>query len=114
MIVTSLLTLLPLVSLPLSLAAPASTPPPLRKRDTAPIYDGSQVTGKTYDYIIVGGGLSGVVLAARLTEDSSKSVLVVESGYNEENNNVVTGELDCWSLPCDGADDRRFEIPAIV
>lgn len=72
---------------PLAFAAPSL---PIQKRDTSPIYDGSQVSGKTYDYVIAGGGLTGVVLAARLSEDSSKTVLVVESGYNEENNRDVT------------------------
>jgi len=81
----ALVALLPLTALP-TYAAPAT------KRDTAPIYDGSQVNGKTYDYIVVGGGLTGVVLAARLTEDAGRTVLVVESGYNEEANSVVTGE----------------------
>lgn len=82
-----LIALLPLTALPtVILAAPAT------KRDSAPIYDGSQVNGKTYDYIVVGGGLTGVVLAARLTEDAGRTVLVVESGYNEEANSVVTGE----------------------
>ena len=31
----------------------------------------ANVTGKTYDYVIVGGGLSGLVVANRLTEDPS-------------------------------------------
>ncbi|KAF2464125.1 choline dehydrogenase [Lindgomyces ingoldianus] len=34
----------------------------------------------SYDYIIVGGGTSGLTVADRLTEDSTKTVLVVEFG----------------------------------
>ncbi|KAH8671782.1 choline dehydrogenase-like protein [Tricladium varicosporioides] len=35
---------------------------------------------QTYDYIIVGGGISGLTVANRLSEDSKKSVLVIEDG----------------------------------
>ncbi|TCD71169.1 hypothetical protein EIP91_012117 [Steccherinum ochraceum] len=38
------------------------------------------VVNKTFDYIIVGGGTAGLTLAARLTEDATRSVLVLESG----------------------------------
>jgi choline dehydrogenase len=34
----------------------------------------------TYDYVIVGGGSAGCALAARLTEDASTRVLVLEAG----------------------------------
>ncbi|KAF3043720.1 hypothetical protein E8E12_008495 [Didymella heteroderae] len=35
---------------------------------------------QTYDYIIVGGGATGFVVAKRLTEDYNKTVLIIENG----------------------------------
>src|SRR5439155_26982060 len=37
----------------------------------------------TYDYVIVGGGSAGCALAARLTEDASTRVLVLEAGRTD-------------------------------
>lgn len=102
---------LSLPALALARAAPWHT-----KRNTEQIYDGALVGGKTYDYVIAGGGLGGVVLAARLSEDSSKTVLVIEAGYSEEHNSVVTGECSAMHQSPFTADLRLrcISIPGCV
>ena len=42
-----------------------------------------------FDYIVVGGGLAGSVLTARLSENASKRVLVIETGTASPNNLFV-------------------------
>ncbi len=48
--------------------------------------DPSTASGQTFDYIVVGGGLTGITVAARLAENSSVTVLVIEAGNDDRNN----------------------------
>ena len=40
---------------------------------------------KGFDYVIVGGGTSGCVLAARLSEDAAARVCLIEAGGKDTN-----------------------------
>jgi hypothetical protein len=44
-----------------------------------------------YDYVVVGGGTAGSVVAARLADDITKTVLVLEAGPSQNSTTDIPG-----------------------
>lgn len=53
-----------------------------------------EFTSQQYDYVVIGGGTAGCVVAARLTENPNITVGVIEAGQNRmDDANVATPSL---------------------
>ncbi|EKG20738.1 Glucose-methanol-choline oxidoreductase [Macrophomina phaseolina MS6] len=89
----------------------------------------AQVVGRdvslqdSYDFVVAGGGTSGLTVADRLTEDPNITVLVIEYGPldKHEDSVLVPGLLDLdttpyWfnltSAPQEGLNNKTFRVPA--
>ncbi|KAJ8519275.1 hypothetical protein ONZ45_g3772 [Pleurotus djamor] len=53
------------------------------------IVSAEDVAGRTFDYIVAGGGTAGLVVAARLSEDPTVTVLVIEAGPANLNDEMI-------------------------
>ena len=45
---------------------------------------------RTFDYVVVGGGTAGAVVAARLSEDPSVTVCVLEAGPSDVGDEAIS------------------------
>jgi choline dehydrogenase len=75
-----------------------------------------------HDYVIVGAGSAGCVLAARLTEDPDTSVLLIEAGPPDTNDNIhvplgylklpgTEVDWNYWGAPEPECNNRRIPLP---
>lgn len=58
----------------------------------------------TYDYVVVGGGTAGSVIAAQLTKHSNASVALIEAGSFYELSNGNWSQIPYWSRQWVGAE----------
>ena len=67
----------------------------------------------SYDFVIVGGGTAGLVIAARLTEIAEIDVLVLEAGENHVNDPMV--DIPAMATSLQGSDvDWQFQtVPQV-
>ena len=80
---------------------------------------------KKYDHIVVGAGSAGAVLAARLSEDRHRSVLLLEAGadyptpelmpdsvkYAYGTGTTVWGSGHMWNFRARATDEACIDIP---
>ncbi|KAE8167150.1 GMC oxidoreductase-domain-containing protein [Aspergillus tamarii] len=60
------------------------------------ITDPKEVSEKTFDYVIAGGGLTGLTVATKLTENPNVEVLVIEKGFYESNCGSIVEDLNAY------------------
>ena len=60
-----------------------------------------------YDYIVIGGGSAGSVVATRLSEDERKAVLLLEAGAHYDENPIISIPL-LWPMSLGTDHDWKY------
>eukprot|EP00127_Corallochytrium_limacisporum_P000425 Clim_evm1s12 gene=Clim_evmTU1s12 len=68
-----------------------------------------QAASKTYDYVIVGGGSTGAVLANRLSKDPNTKVALLEAGPPDTSPFIHTPLGAAWLMPYSRKYNWRFD-----
>ncbi|KAH8091359.1 alcohol oxidase [Cristinia sonorae] len=99
-----------LVTLAIYVGSVNAVPSQLQKRASGVTSSPDAANGQTFDYIVVGAGLTGTTVAARLAENSALKILLIEAGGDDRTNPQVYdiyaysqafgGPLD-WAWPTD-------------
>ena len=71
----------------------------------------TDVLDNSYDYVVVGAGSAGSVLASRLSEDSHAKVLVLEAGGDYTENEKYHIPFGWWDVQKTKADWKYYTIP---
>jgi choline dehydrogenase len=89
----------------------------------AQVNHGSLDEAKVYDYVIVGGGVAGLVLAARLSESENKTVVLLEAGpdggLNKDINTpafagVLQGSQFSWNFTSTPQPTLNGAVPSLA
>ncbi|OOQ88750.1 Glucose oxidase [Penicillium brasilianum] len=76
------------------------------------ISDPKMVAGKTVDYIVAGGGLTGLTVAAKLSENPKINVLVIEKGFYESNDGpIIENPNDYGHIFGSSVDQNYLTVP---
>ena len=89
-------------------SAPKPNLPLASQVDAKVIYNPEHIHHREYDYVIVGGGLTGLTVAARLSENPKITVLVIESGLWESDRGPDITNLTNYGCVFGTAIDHKF------
>lgn len=79
------------------------------------VSDPKTVAGRTVDYIIAGGGLTGLTVAAKLTENPNINVLVIEKGFYESNDGPIIENPNDYGLIFGSSVDQNYlTVPQVI